>query len=73
MWQRFNWDHEIPVSKGGRRGRLNRRIAHCLCNSVKGDRYPFSLRTKAEREAFKAHVLPRTYRRLQRIWNGEPG
>lgn len=70
--QSFNWDHEIPMSRGGRRGRPNKRFAHLLCNSVKGDRFPFSLRTPAEREAARAFVRPQTYRKLQKIWKGEP-
>ena len=72
-WQDFNRDHHIPLSRGGRRGRINKVWAHCLCNSVKGNRHPFSLRTPADREAIRPHVNPRTYRRLERIWAGEPG
>jgi hypothetical protein len=73
QWQWFNWDHDIPMARGGRRGRANKRYAHLLCNSVKGDRWPFSLRTPEERRAVQALVHPRTYQRLTRIWRGEPG
>lgn len=69
-WQRFNWDHQVPMAKGGRRGRANKDYAHVVCNSVKGDRWPFSLRTEQDRDAVRAWVKPRVWRRLQRIWNG---
>jgi len=71
-WQEFNYDHGQPVSRGGRRGRINKAFAHVLCNSVKADRFPFSLRTAADREAVRRFITPRTFRRLQRIWAGEP-
>lgn len=70
-WQLFNRDHVIPMSAGGRKGRENKAYAHVLCNSVKGDRHPFSLRTPAEREAVRALVKPATYERLLRTWAGE--
>ena len=71
--QAFNTDHTMPLSRGGRRGRANKELAHILCNAVKGNRYPFSLRTTADREAARSHVTPRTYRALERIWAGEAG
>jgi len=58
------------MSKGGRRGKANKTFTHTLCNSVKGDRYPFNLRTPAEREAVRAVVSERTYARLERTWRG---
>lgn len=67
-WQIFNWDHIVPMSRGGPRGRINKALAHQLCNAVKGNRHPFSLRTAAEREAVADLVSPRTYRKLQRLW-----
>lgn len=70
-WQMMSFDHEVPLARGGGRGRANKKIAHCLCNSVKGDRYPFSLRTPEEREAVRAWVRPVTWERLQRTWRGE--
>lgn len=70
-WQPFNFDHEIPMARGGRRGKVNKRPAHQLCNAVKGDRYPFSLRTSQDRLAVQARVTVRTYRRLQAVWRGE--
>lgn len=70
-WQHFNWDHDVPLAAGGKRGRANKRFAHCICNSVKGDQYPFSMRTAEEREAVRAWVRPVTWDRLQRTWNGE--
>ncbi len=69
-WQPYNIDHEVPMSRGGRRGKINKQYAHQLCNSVKGDRYPFSLRTPEEREAVRALVQPATYCKLQRVWAG---
>lgn len=71
QWQPFNFDHAVPISRGGRRGMANKFFAHCLCNAVKGDRYPFSLRTPAEREAVREWVTPRTWRRLVGVWAGE--
>ncbi len=69
-WQPFNHDHVVPMSKGGPRGRRNKTFAHLLCNCVKGDRHPFSLRTAADREAARTLVTARTYARLQQIWAG---
>lgn len=71
VWQRFNFDHIVPVSRGGKRGKVNKALAHCLCNAVKGAQYPFSMRTPAERDAVRAQVTTRTWRRLNRIWRGE--
>ncbi len=71
QWQPFNFDHMVPMSKGGRRGRANKAYTHVLCNSVKGDQHPFFLRTAAEREAVRARVRPDVYRRLERVWAGE--
>lgn len=68
--QNFSWDHDPPVSKGGR-GRRHRRLSHTICNSVKGCQSPFSLRTEEEREAIRAQVTPRTYGKLVRTWRGE--
>lgn len=70
-WQAFNWDHVVPISKGGPRGKKNKAIAHLLCNSVKNDRHPFSLRTLNDREAVRPFVSTHTYERLLRIWAGE--
>lgn len=69
-WQRFNWDHVIPMSRGGKRGRSNKAHAHLLCNSVKNDRYPFSLKTDDERARIRAHLRPETWARLLTIWAG---
>lgn len=70
QWQQFNWDHGVPVSLGGKRGRSNKAYAHCLCNAVKGNRHPFSLRTAAERDAVRARVRPQTWQQLCLIWAG---
>lgn len=70
QWQQFNWDHDIPISRGGPRGRRNKRHAHLLCNSVKGNRHPFSLRAPADREAIRVWVKPSTYAKLQQVWAG---
>ncbi len=71
MWQQYNWDHQVPMSQGGARGRRNKYLAHLLCNSVKGNSYPFSLRTAADRDAVRARVKPALYARLERVWRGE--
>lgn len=71
IWQSFNQDHIVPMSRGGKRGKVNKVYAHCLCNAVKGDRYPFSLRTLADREAVWDLVSERTYDKLMRVWAGE--
>ncbi len=71
QWQPFSFDHIIPMAKGGPKGRRNKGFAHVLCNSVKGDRHPFSLRTPAEREAVRAWVRPETYARLLLVWAGQ--
>jgi hypothetical protein len=73
MWQQYNWDHQVPMSQGGARGRKNKYLAHMLCNSVKGNTYPFSLRTPADRAALRARVKPALYARLERVWRGEAG
>lgn len=70
--QRFNFDHKIPMSQGGARGRRNKAYTHVLCNTVKGDRYPFFLRTPAERDAVRQSIRPDLFERLQRLWSGEP-
>ncbi len=70
-WQPFNVDHVVPMSLGGKRGKTNKVFAHLLCNSVKGNRHPFSLRTPSEREAVRALVSPVTYERLRRTWSGQ--
>lgn len=70
-WQLFNRDHIVPMSVGGRRGRENKTYTHCLCNSVKGNRAGFLLRTPQQREAVRAWVKPATYQRLLRTWAGE--
>lgn len=72
-WQKFNWDHVEPMSRGGARGRKNKKLTHMLCNSVKGDSFPFSLRTTADRYTVSQRVSPATYARLQAVWRGEPG
>lgn len=71
QWQPFNHDHVIPMSLGGRRGKINKAFAHVLCNSVKGNRYPFHMRTAAERAAARTLVTEATYERLERTWRGE--
>ena len=70
-WQAFNHDHVVPMSLGGRKGKANKQLTHLLCNSVKGDRYPFSMRTPTERAAVRRWVKPETYQRLLRVWAGE--
>lgn len=72
-YQRFNTDHTIPMSLGGRPGKANKALAHVLCNLVKGDRYPFSLRTAQEREEIRRLVREKTWQALCRIWAGEAG
>ncbi len=69
-WQPFNFDHAVPMSLGGKRGKKNKQFAHALCNSVKNNRHPFSLRTVEEREAVRLLVRPETYSRLQQVWAG---
>lgn len=71
--QGFNLDHEIPISRGGRRGKINKRIVHVICNAVKGSRYPFSLRTAEERAAVRSLVQDKTFRRLAMVWAGGTG
>lgn len=70
LWQRFNFDHFVPVSKGGRKGRINKHLAHSLCNAVKGNRHPFSLKTTAEREQIRPYLREQTWLALCRIWDG---
>lgn len=70
-WQAFNNDHVVPMSLGGKRGKANKEFAHQLCNSVKGNRHPFSMRTPAEREAVRHWVKAETYERLLRTWAGD--
>jgi len=69
-WQPLNWDHVVPMAKGGARGVKNKRLTHEICNTVKGDQIDFYLRTEAEREAIRLLVKPATYARLVRAWNG---
>ncbi len=69
-YQRFNWDHLIPMSRGGARGRSNKFLAHVICNAVKGDRYPFWLRSPEERAEVRRRVHPNTWEELQRAWRG---
>ncbi len=69
MWQRFNFDHRVPLSKGGR-GRVNKHLAHSLCNAVKGNRHPFSLRTETDRARLRPFVRTETWDALCRIWAG---
>ncbi len=71
LWQPFNFDHHVPLAKGGAKGRKNKRFTHVLCNTIKGDRHPFSLRTPAEREAIRPFVRPEVYAKLLRVWAGE--
>jgi hypothetical protein len=71
-YQRFNFDHLIPMSRGGPRGRSNKYLSHLICNMVKGDRWPFWLRTNSERLAVRKHVKPKTWEALQRAWKGHP-
>lgn len=70
MWQRFNFDHSVPVSRGGRRGRINKHLAHSLCNAVKGNRHPFSLKRPEEREQIRPYLREQTWLALCRIWAG---
>lgn len=70
QWQRWSWDHVIPMSRGGRRGKSNKAPAHVLCNCIKGDRYPFAMKTTAERQYIKSRVSPQTWARLCMIWSG---
>lgn len=72
FYQRFNWDHIVPMSLGGARGRSNKALSHVLCNSVKGSRHPFSLRTKQEREQIRHVVRDETWLALCRVWAGHP-
>lgn len=44
-------DHVVPLSKGGTNDISNARLAHCFCNSIKGDR---SIE-RARDEVFKRH------------------
>lgn len=69
-YQPFNYDHKVPVSKNGKRGRANKFLAHCICNVVKGNQHPFELRTKDQRQAIKKQVSAATWVKLQRAWQG---
>src|SRR3954471_3388529 len=71
-YQRFNFDHEVPMFKGGGRGRANKRLAHCICNAVKADRYPFSMRTMQERALVRSMVSESIWALLLRAWRGMP-
>lgn len=70
-WQDINWDHVVPRSQGGARGARNKRLAHSICNTVKGSRLNFTLRTKPEREALRLQVKATTWTRLERAWHGQ--
>lgn len=69
-WQEFNHDHQVPLSKGGAKGRKNKTFTHVVCNTVKGCKHPFSLKTPAEREAIREQVKPQTWAKLVVAWNG---
>lgn len=69
--QPWNLDHVQPLARGGRKGKINKAPAHVLCNSVKGDKHPFSLRTEADRDAVREWLKPSTYRKLLRVLSGE--
>lgn len=71
-YQRFNWDHLIPMKQGGPRGRSNKYLSHVICNLVKGSQWPFWLRNTAERAAIQGRVKPATWEALRRAWNGHP-
>jgi len=71
-YQAFNWDHLIPMSRGGERGKSNKFLAHAICNAVKGNRWPFFLRTNSERQAVRKRVTPKTWAALMRAWLGHP-
>lgn len=71
-YQRFNWDHLIPMAKGGHRGRSNKFLAHAICNAVKGDQWPFWLRSNEERQRVRNGVSDRTWQALLRAWYGHP-
>lgn len=72
LFQQFNYDHLIPVSRGGQRGRENKYLAHVICNSVKGNQWPFWLRSRAEREKTRTVVRHQTWLALCRAWAGHP-
>lgn len=70
QFQAFNWDHELPMSLGGPRGRRNKALAHVLCNSVKQSRHPFSMKTAEEREFIRHYIKKATYAKLVELWSG---
>lgn len=72
-WQFFNLDHVLPRSRGGINRRKNRRLTHVICNKVKSNTVGFRLRTAAEREAARPRITPEDWRRLEKVWAGEPG
>jgi 5-methylcytosine-specific restriction endonuclease McrA len=42
-------DHIVPISRGGKHERENMQIAHRVCNSVKGVRFPGAVEITARR------------------------
>lgn len=72
-WQDINWDHVIPMAQGGARGGKNKRLTHSICNTVKGSRLNFTLRTVEERDALHDVVKTSTWVKLLRAWSGHPG
>lgn len=71
-FQQFNWDHLIPMSRGGQRGRNNKYRTHVICNAVKGNKWPFWLRTENEREQVRRKVREKTWLALCAAWEGHP-
>lgn len=69
-WQDYNWDHVVPMSRGGARGKRNQRLTHTICNSVKGNEVDFFLRTEQQRQLVLDRCTERIRVRLQRAWNG---
>lgn len=71
-FQRFNYDHLIPMSRGGARGRSNKYLAHVVCNMVKGSQWPFWLRNNDERMKVRSQVSLAVWAALCRAWRGHP-
>lgn len=41
----INYDHIIPLSKGGKDNRSNKQLTHAKCNSLKGNKFLIPLHT----------------------------